>query len=100
VGERRRNRAGAQISHSAFNLMARNFEGESAQETAAQILGDTFLHTAPTPLAKATGLWIRGFHSKRSSSTASRNAATGEANVADIPPAAPATWRALRLRAR
>src|SRR5919197_946877 len=34
---------------------------------------------------------LRGFHSKSNSSTASSTAATGEAKVADIPPAAPAT---------
>src|SRR6266403_216756 len=39
---------------------------------------------------------LRGFHSKRSSSTASRTAATGDAKVADIPPAAPATSRVFR----
>ncbi len=39
---------------------------------------------------------LRGFHSKRSSSTASRTAARGDAKVADIPPAAPATSRVFR----
>src|SRR5262249_39723631 len=39
---------------------------------------------------------LRGFHSKSSSSTASSTAATGEANVADMPPAAPATSSVFR----
>ncbi len=39
---------------------------------------------------------LRGFHSKRSSSTASSVAATGEAKIADIPAAAPATSSVLR----
>src|SRR4029079_18660665 len=47
-------------------------------------------------LARATGTRLRGFHSNSSSSTARRTAATGEANVADIPEAAPATRRVLR----
>src|SRR5207253_763028 len=49
--------------------------------------------------ARATGIKLRGFHSKRSSSTASSTAATGEANVADMPPAAPATSRVFRSAA-
>jgi len=52
--------------------------------------------TAATALAKATGIKLRGFHSKSNNSTASKTAATGEANVADIPPAAPATSSVLR----
>ena len=44
-------------------------------------------------LAMATGMKLRGFHSKRSSSMARRTAAMGEAKVADIPAAAPATRR-------
>ncbi len=47
-------------------------------------------------LASATGTKLRGFHSNKSSSTASRVAASGEANVADIPAAAPATSRVFR----
>src|ERR1700733_8791062 len=42
-------------------------------------------------LAIATGTRLLGLHSKSNSSTASRIAATGVANVADIPAAAPAT---------
>src|SRR5262245_10589664 len=52
--------------------------------------------TAAVALARATGIKLRGFHSKSNSSVASNAAATGEANVADIPPAAPATKRVLR----
>ena len=47
-------------------------------------------------LASATGTRLRGFHSNSSSSTASSTAAIGEANVADIPAAAPATSSVLR----
>ncbi len=47
-------------------------------------------------LAKATGMKLRGFHSNSKSSTARRTAATGEAKVADIPAAAPATSSVLR----
>ena len=39
---------------------------------------------------------LRGFHSKRRSSTARIEAATGEAKMADIPAAAPATRSVLR----
>src|SRR5215831_2937522 len=49
-----------------------------------------------TALARATGIKLRGFHSKSSSSTASKTAATGDANVADMPAAAPATSRVFR----
>src|SRR6201995_724435 len=42
-------------------------------------------------LAIATGTRLLGLHSKSNSSTARRIAATGVANVADIPAAAPAT---------
>ena len=42
---------------------------------------------------------LRGFHSKSSSSTASSVADTGEANVADMPPAAPATRSVFRSAA-
>ena len=51
---------------------------------------------AAVALASATGMTLRGFHSKRSSSTASSTAATGDANVADMPAAAPATSSVLR----
>lgn len=51
---------------------------------------------AAVALASATGTKLRGFHSNSRSSIASRIAATGEANVADIPAAAPATSRVLR----
>src|ERR1700722_14538028 len=47
-------------------------------------------------LANATGTRLRGFHSNNISSTARRTAAMGEANVADIPAAAPATSSVLR----
>ena len=42
---------------------------------------------------------LRGFHSKRSSSTASKVAAIGEAKTAAMPAAAPATSRVLRSAA-
>ena len=47
-------------------------------------------------LASATGIRLRGFHSKSSSSTASSTAASGAAKVADMPAAAPATSSVLR----
>ncbi len=47
-------------------------------------------------LAKATGIKLRGRHSKSSSSTASRIAASGAAKVADMPAAAPATSSVVR----
>ena len=52
--------------------------------------------TAAIALANATGIRLRGFHSKRSNSTANSTAATGAAKVADMPPAAPATSSVLR----
>src|SRR5580700_4753513 len=52
--------------------------------------------TAATALANATGIRLRGFHSNKSSSTASKTDATGAAKVADIPAAAPATNSVLR----
>src|SRR5206468_11252512 len=52
--------------------------------------------TAVVALARATGIKLRGFHSNRSNSAPSIAAATGEAKVADIPPAAPATRRVFR----
>ena len=54
------------------------------------------LVAAATIAAIATGTKLRGFHSKRRSSTASRIAASGEANVADIPAAAPETSNVFR----
>ena len=47
-------------------------------------------------LAIATGTRLRGLHSKSSNSTAIRIAATGVANVADMPAAAPATSSVVR----
>ena len=47
-------------------------------------------------LASATGTRLRGFHSNSNSSTASSTDATGAANVAAMPPAAPATSSVLR----
>src|SRR6478736_4258706 len=44
-----------------------------------------------TAEAIATGINERGRHSNNNNSTASKTAATGEAKIADIPPAAPAT---------
>ena len=44
----------------------------------------------------ATGMKLRGFHSKSSSSTASSTAAIGVAKIADMPAAAPATSSVLR----
>ena len=49
--------------------------------------------------ATATGIKLRGFHSNKSNSTASNTAATGVANTADMPAAAPATSRVLRSAA-
>ena len=51
---------------------------------------------AAVTLASATGMRLRGFHSNSSSSTASITEATGAANVADMPAAAPATSSVLR----
>ena len=51
---------------------------------------------AAVMLAKATGMRLRGRHSKSSSSTARRMAASGAAKVADMPAAAPATSRVVR----
>ena len=51
---------------------------------------------AAAPLANATGIRLRGFHSNSSNSTERSTAARGEAKVADMPPAAPATRRVLR----
>ena len=48
-------------------------------------------NAAAVTLAIATGTSERGLHSNSSSSTASRIAASGARNVADIPAAAPAT---------
>ena len=48
---------------------------------------------------EATGIRLLGRHSKSSTSTARSTAAIGVLNVADIPPAAPATKRALRSAA-
>jgi len=52
--------------------------------------------TAAVPLANATGMTLRGRHSNSSSSTARSAAAIGALNVADMPPAAPATSKVLR----
>src|SRR5207247_6917396 len=52
--------------------------------------------TAAVALARATGIKLRGFHSNRSNSAPTIAAAMGEANVADIPPAAPATRSVFR----
>jgi hypothetical protein len=49
--------------------------------------------------AAATGMKLRGFHSKSSSSTASSTAASGVAKIADIPAAAPATRSVFRSAA-
>jgi hypothetical protein len=46
--------------------------------------------------AIATGTRLRGFHSKSSNSKASMMAASGVANMADIPAAAPATRSVFR----
>ena len=54
---------------------------------------------AAVALASATGMKLRGFHSNNSNSTASRTAATGAANVADMPAAAPATSSVFRSAA-
>src|SRR5262245_49341141 len=51
---------------------------------------------AATAEEMATGMNDRGFHSNKSSSTARSTAATGEAKIADMPPAAPATRSVLR----
>ena len=52
-----------------------------------------------TTAATATGMKLRGFHSKSSSSTASSTAATGVPKMAVMPPAAPATSSVLRSAA-
>ena len=51
---------------------------------------------AAVALPSATGIMLRGFHSKSSSSTASSTEATGAANVADMPAAAPTTSSVFR----
>src|SRR5690606_3890702 len=51
---------------------------------------------AAVAAARATGTKLRGFHSKSRSSTARRADATGAANVADMPAAAPETSSVLR----
>ena len=51
---------------------------------------------AAVTLAIATGTRLRGLNSNSSSSTASKIAATGVANVADMPAAAPATNSVVR----
>ena len=51
---------------------------------------------AATTAATATGMKLRGFHSKSSSSTASSTAATGVPKVAAMPAAAPATSKVFR----
>ncbi len=48
--------------------------------------------------ATATGMKLRGFHSNRSSSTASNTAATGVAKIADMPPAAPGDQQGFAFR--
>ena len=47
-------------------------------------------------LANATGMALRGFHSKSSSSTPISTEASGAAKVADMPAAAPATSKVRR----
>src|SRR5437016_12159505 len=49
-----------------------------------------------TAAAQATGMKLRGFHSNKSSSTASSVAASGVPNTVAIPPAAPATSNVFR----
>ena len=67
--------------------------------TSARVRAGIGRSSAATKLASATGIRLRGFHSKSSSSTASRTAAIGVAKVADIPPAAPATSSVFRSAA-
>jgi hypothetical protein len=55
--------------------------------------------TVATALAMATGIRLRGFHSKSNNSTASNTAAMGVLNVAAMPAAAPATSSVLRSAA-
>ncbi len=60
------------------------------------------MYRRPAPaaaLARATGIALRGFHSNSSNSTASSTDATGAANVADMPAAAPATSSVFRSAA-
>ena len=54
------------------------------------------LDTQAVALASATGMALRGFHSKNSSSTPISTEARGAAKVADMPAAAPATSRVFR----
>ena len=54
---------------------------------------------APAIEASATGTRLRGLSSNSKSSMASSTAAIGDANVADMPAAAPATSRVLRSAA-
>src|SRR5205823_1479464 len=56
-------------------------------------------NTDATTAATTTGMKLRGFHSNNSNSTASSTAATGVANTADMPAAAPATSSVLRSAA-
>ena len=55
---------------------------------------------AATKLASATGIRLRGFHSKSRSSTASSTAAIGVAKVADMPPGRPRHQQRLPLGRR
>ena len=55
--------------------------------------------SAATAAARATGIRLRGFHSKSNISTARSTAAIGVLKTADIPPAAPATSSVFRSAA-
>ena len=52
-----------------------------------------------TAAARATGIRLRGFHSKSRISTARSTAASGVLKTADIPPAVPATSSGFRSAA-
>ncbi len=55
--------------------------------------------SAATAAARATGMRLRGFHSKSRISTARSTAAIGVLKTADIPPDAPATSSVFRSAA-
>ena len=97
-GQRRRERAGEQAGDDTAGKAgeADRRRDAAAPGTAARDRAAARRAAAAVALASATGMKLRGFHSNSSSSTARITAATGEANVADMPAAAPATSSVLR----
>ena len=87
--EQARERAAEQANRTDERRMRREREERAGPE-------QRWRAAAAVALARATGTKLRGFHSKSRSSTASNTAATGVANVADMPAAAPATSNVLR----